>query len=230
MNVAIIPARAGSKRIPNKNVRAFCGRPIIAYSIKAAIASKLFDRVVVSTDSDHIARIAEEHGAEAPFRRPQELSDDHTPTIPVIRHAVESMENSGVTISNACCIYATAPFISSDDLGAAFALLQSQSDASFAFPVTSFPFPIQRAVRIRDDQIEMFWPENANVRSQDLEEAYHDVGQFYWGTRNAWCNATSILGAAAVPVVIPRHRAQDIDTPEDWVRAEAMFQANQGAS
>lgn len=221
MRVAIIPARGGSKRIPRKNIKSFAGLPIIAYSIKAALESNLFDRIIVTTDDEEIADVARSFGAEIPFIRPKELSDDHTATIPVIAHAVQTLQKQSV-IHAACCIYATAPFIRSQDIVTAYNALITQNK-HYAFPVTTFPFPIFRGVK-RDDagNIEMFWPQHFATRSQDLEEAYHDVGQFYWGTPDAWLEGKSIFSEAATTIVLPRHLVQDIDTPEDWHRAELM--------
>ncbi len=221
MRVAIIPARGGSKRIPRKNIKPFAGLPIIAYSIKAAQEANLFDRIVVTTDDEEIADVARSFGAEIPFIRPKELSDDHTATIPVIAHAIQTLQKQSV-IHAACCIYATAPFIRSQDIVTAYNALITHNK-QYAFPVTTFPFPIFRGVK-RDDagNIEMFWPEHFSTRSQDLEEAYHDVGQFYWGTANAWLSAKPIFSDAATTIVLPRHLVQDIDTLEDWHRAELM--------
>lgn len=221
MRVAIIPARGGSKRIPRKNIKPFAGLPIIAHSIKAAIESNLFDRIVVTTDDEEIADVARSFGAEIPFIRPKELSDDHTATIPVIAHAVQTLQKQCV-IDAACCIYATAPFIRPQDIVTAYNALITHNK-QYAFPVTTFPFPIFRGVK-RDDagNIEMFWPQHFATRSQDLEEAYHDVGQFYWGTPDAWLSGRAIFSDAATTIVLPRHLVQDIDTPEDWHRAELM--------
>jgi len=227
MVIAVIPARGGSKRIADKNIRLFCGKSIIAYSIESALQSEVFDRVIVSTDSEQIAEVANSYGAETPFLRPPELADDHTPTIPVIKHAIETLEatTGAKPVSFACCIYATAPFIQAADLQAGFNVLKSDSETDFCFTATSFPFPIWRAIKIADQKVEMFWPENGDKRSQDLEEAYHDAGQFYWGTSHAWRNASNIFKASSTAVVVPRSRVQDIDTPEDWQRAEAMYHA-----
>lgn len=223
MTLCVIPARGGSKRIPRKNVRPFHGRPMIAWSISAALESGVFDHVLVSTDDPEIAEVARSEGAEVPFMRPANLSDDHTATVPVVAHAIGEASALWGAPEDVCCLYATAPFVQVDDLRQGHALLH-RSGADYAFPVTSFPFPIQRAVRIRDDgHVEMFSAEHALTRSQDLEEAYHDVGQFYWGRREAWLEGTSIIGPGSVPLIIPRHRAQDIDTPEDWERAERLF-------
>ncbi len=230
MKLAVIPARGGSKRIPRKNIKPFCGKPMIAWSIEAALQSGCFDEVVVSTDDQEIAAVAMAYGAKAPFIRPARLSDDHTGTIPVVRHAVEWFQQGGRPPAQVCCIYATAPFIQVDDLRRGLELLQT-SDCSYAFSVTSYPFPIQRAIRITEQgRVEMFHPEHFSTRSQDLEEAWHDAGQFYWGRAQAWIEERVVFTPASVPVPLPRHRVQDIDTPEDWFRAEWMFKAIQGGA
>lgn len=227
MKIAVIPARGGSKRIPRKNIKFFCGKPMIAWSIEAAKKSECFDRVIVSTDDDEIADIALASGAEVPFLRPKELSDDFTGTAPVISHAIDWMSREFEPIHKACCIYATAPFIQSGDLQAGLSLLEN-SNANFAFAVTSYAFPIQRAIRINaEDRVEMFQPEYFSTRSQDLEEAFHDAGQFYWGKASAWQSGEPIFSGNATPILIPRYRVQDIDTPEDWQRAEWLFKAMQ---
>ena len=227
MIVAVIPARGGSKRIPGKNIRPFCGKPMIAWSIEAAKASGCFDRIVVSTDDPEIAETAKAWGAEVPFTRPVALSDDYTGTLPVIRHAVEWLHQHGDPVEYACCIYATAPFVSAEDLRTGLALIR-QANCSYAFSVTSYAFPIQRAVRITGQgRVAMFQPEHFGTRSQDLEEAWHDAGQFYWGTAQAWQEEQPLCGERSTPVKLPRHRVQDIDTPEDWARAEWMFKALQ---
>jgi len=178
--VAIIPARAGSKRIPNKNIKSFAGQPIISYSIKAAQDTNLFNRIIVSTDSEKIAEVARTCGAEVPFVRPAKLSDDFAGTDEVVLHAIKWLINSGEKINYVCCIYATAPFIRLKDICKGYELLQDNKAAS-AFTVTSFPYPILRSLKINDSgRIEMFWPEYLDARSQDLSEAYHDAGQFYW--------------------------------------------------
>lgn len=226
MRLAVIPARGGSKRIPRKNIKLFAGKPMIGWSVEVARASGLFDRILVTTDDEEIARIATDFGAEAPFRRPAELADDYAPTIPVIAHAVEWQIAQGVVPTQVCCIYATAPFMQVDDLSRGLALLKSAS-CDYAFSVTSYAFPIQRALRITpDERIEMFNPEHSLTRSQDLEPAYHDAAQFYWGNSAAWLARRPLFGRNSVPVVLPRHRVQDIDTPEDWERAELIFNAS----
>lgn len=226
MNVAIIPARGGSKRIPKKNIKKFCGQPMIAYSIQAAKASGCFERIIVSTDDQAIASVAIEYGAEVPFFRPKELSDDFTGTIPVIRHAIEMLEQQNAKpISAACCIYATAPFIQPLDIITGLKQLQNNVDCLYSFSVTSYPYPIQRAIKVtHDKRTEMFQPEFFNVRSQDLEDAYHDAGQFYWGRKEAWLNEKNIFSSHSMPIILPRYRVQDIDTQEDWLSAELMFE------
>ena len=230
--IAIIPARGGSKRIPRKNVRPFCGRPMITRSIEAARAAGVFDAVVVSTDDEEIAAVAEACGATAPFRRPTDLANDHAPTLPVIAHAIRWWEEHRSPVELACCIYATAPFLQARYLLEGLDLLQVHPDAEFVFSVTSYAFPIFRALRrTPDGRMEMFWPENELKRSQDLPEAWHDAGQFYWGRKTAFLNRLGVFSARALPVILPRHLVQDIDTPEDWQRAERMFEAAQtGAS
>ncbi|WP_028492441.1 pseudaminic acid cytidylyltransferase [Thioalkalivibrio sp. ALE19] len=227
MKVAIIPARGGSKRIPRKNVGSFCGKPMIAWSIEAARASGCFDRVIVSTDDDGIAVVAEQHDAEVPFRRPADLADDHTGTVPVIAHAIEWLQARGEDPQTVCCLYATAPFVRSDDIRRGQEALEA-SNAEYALSVTSYAFPIQRALRMTDaGRLVMFHPEYANTRSQDLEEAWHDAGQFYWGRSAAWLSGVPIMNSDSIPIVLPRERVQDIDTPEDWRRAEWLFKAMQ---
>ncbi|KZE32434.1 pseudaminic acid cytidylyltransferase [Crenobacter luteus] len=223
MRLAVIPARGGSKRIPRKNIREFCGQPMIARSIAAATASACFDRVIVSTDDQEIAAVAAAYGAEVPFMRPAELSDDYIGTIPVIAHAIRWLQQQGEEVAEVCCIYATAPFVQASDLQHGLSLLR-QHDADYAFSVTSYAFPIQRAVRITEQGlVEMFAPEQFATRSQDLEEAFHDAGQFYWGKAKAWLEGKPIFQGQSVPVILPRTRVQDIDTQEDWVRAEMLY-------
>lgn len=225
MRLCVIPARGGSKRIPRKNIKSFCGKPMIAYSIEVAIESKLFDKIVVSTDDEEIAKIAKSYGAEVPFMRPPELSDDHTATIPVIAHAINATCKDLAQVEAVCCIYATVPFVQAKFIKEAYEKLVT-THSSYAFSATSFPFPIQRAIKLtKDDRVEMFSPENFAVRSQDLEEAYHDAGQFYWGTPSAWLEGKIIFAPHSRAVLLPRHLVQDIDTPEDWIRAEFMFKA-----
>ena len=224
MKLAVIPARGGSKRIPRKNIRPFFGRPMIAWSIEAALQSGCFDHVIVSTDDDEIAEVARANGAETPFRRPAELADDHTATIPVIAHAIEWCRQNSLVHDYVCCLYATAPFVDANDIRNGHSLLEREG-CDYVFPVTSFPFPIQRAIRLTPDRrAEMFHPEHLGTRSQDLEEAYHDAGQFYCGRSEAWLHHRPIFSPSAAPLILPRYRVQDIDTLEDWERAERMFE------
>ena len=225
MKIAVIPARGGSKRIPRKNIRDFCGKPMIAWSIEAARISGLFDHIIVSTDDAEIAQVAKQWGAEVPFMRPAELSDDHAGTTEVIAHATQWALNQNSDLDAVCCIYATAPFIQVDDLKRGLAALES-GDWAYAFTVTDFAAPIFRSFKqTAEGGIEMFYPEHFLTRSQDLPVALHDAGQFYWGRPSAWIDGKRVFDRGSIPVVIPRWRVQDIDTMEDWLRAELMFRA-----
>lgn len=223
MNIAIIPARGGSKRIPRKNIKLFHDKPLIAYSIENAIESQLFDRIVVSTDDQEIATVAQQYGAEVPFVRPTELSDDFTGTGDVVEHAIKALTTKTQSYDYLCTIYATAPLLDKKYLIEAYQKLKS-SDAEQAFSVTSMPFPIQRCFKVNKNQrCEMFHPKNFYSRSQDLEEAYQDAGQFYW--RNLNKKLTDItFGKGSIPIILPRYLVQDIDTIEDWQQAEMMYQ------
>jgi N-acylneuraminate cytidylyltransferase len=230
MNIAIIPARGGSKRIPRKNIKTFCGKPIMAWSISAAIASSCFDRIIVSTDDQEIADIAQAWGAEVPFIRPANLADDHTDTISVVNHAIRQLMLNGQSPEFVCCIDATAPFVVFTNLATALQSLIEHS-SNYAFSVTSFPFPIQRALKVTDEgRVSMFYPEHQATRSQDLEKAYHDAGQFYWGRAQAFLDRQPIFSSHAVPIVLPRYQVQDIDTLEDWQHAELSFSTLQEIS
>lgn len=223
MKIAVIPARGGSKRIPRKNIRPFLGKPIIAYSIEAAYQSGLFDHVIVSTDDEEIAEVAQQFGAEVPFSRPKKLADEFTGTNAVVKHAIQWFTKQGQQVDYVCCIYATAPFVQTRFLKEGWEKLEN-TGKSFAFSVTTFPFPIQRAIRINaQGSVEALYPENIFKRSQDLEEAYHDAAQFYWGRAEAFINDIVTFSSASVPIILPRHLVQDIDTLEDWRRAELMF-------
>ena len=226
MNIAIIPARGGSKRIPRKNVRDFCGQPLIAYSIEAAKACSLFDHIIVSTDDEQIREVANAYGAETPFVRPPELADDHATTVPVIKQAVAWVQEHIGQVDNVCCIYATAPFIQADALRNAYELLIQKEVSGYVFSATTFPFPIQRAFKVKPTGlVEMFEPQNYMTRSQDLEEAYQDAGQFYWGSAATYLSEKIFFSTDSMAYVLPRHMVQDIDTPEDWKRAELMYEA-----
>lgn len=225
--VAVIPARGGSKRIPNKNIKLFSGRPIISYSIKAARESGLFDRIIVSTDSEEIANVARQFGAEIPFLRPAELSGDQTPTAPVIDHCLTHLGKENIPVDYICCIYATAPLLSPQYIRDGFRLL-TEKKAESVFSVTEFEFPIFRGLKInRSGRLEMFWPENESVRSQDLPKAFHDAGQFYWLAVEPFLKNKRIYTKNSLPVILPRTMVQDMDEPEDWTIAEAKYRALQ---
>jgi N-acylneuraminate cytidylyltransferase len=224
MKLCVIPARGGSKRIPRKNIKLFNGKPIIAYSIEAALSSDCFDKVIVSTDDPEIAEVGRAYGAEIPFMRPDELANDYAGTLPVIKHAIEWFEQNQTKPRNVCCIYATAPFVQAKSIKAAYQQLQ-EIDADYCFTVTGFSFPIQRAIKITENQrLQMFYPDKFNARSQDLVKSYHDAGQFYWGRAEAFKMQKQLFSDVSSPYVLPGYLVQDIDTAEDWTRAEIMYQ------
>lgn len=226
--IAIIPARGGSKRIPKKNIKDFFGKPLIAYSIEAALASDLFEKVIVTTDDEEIADIARKYGAQVPFIRPKELSDDFTGTKDVIDHAVQYLESRGEHYKYICTIYATAPLLQKEYLIQGYEKLKN-SDALNAFSAATMPFPIQRTFKLdQNGRCEMFTPEHYLSRSQDLEEAYQDAGQFYWTKRDQRSDKI-MFGSDSIPIIIPRYLVQDIDTSEDWKRAEFMYEAIQNS-
>jgi len=222
----VIPARGGSKRIPRKNIRPFAGRPMIAYSIAAALQSGLFDRVIVSTDDEAIAEAAERFGAEAPFRRPVHLADDRMGTTEVVAHAIEWLGPESITqLAAVCCIYATAPFIDQGDLKRGWEILQS-GNWQYAFAATTYSAPIFRSFKTNaTGGVEMFFPEHFATRSQDLPEALHDAAQFYWGRPTAWLARAKVFDALSTVVLLPTWRVQDIDTEDDWIRAELVAAA-----
>jgi len=225
MKIAVIPARGGSKRIPRKNIKNFCGKPMIAWAVSVAKESGLFDRVIVSTDDTEVANIARDYGAETPFIRPEGLSDDLTPTVPVISHAVKSCLDMGWTVDYVCCIYPCTPFLQVDDLVASFDLL-NERDADFVYPITEYAHPIQRAMRyLPTGEMQFFSPQFELTRTQDLEMAYHDAGQFYWGKSSAWLEQKK-MHSAGLGMPIPNWRVVDIDSPDDWIRAERLYKAN----
>lgn len=223
MNIAIIPARGGSQRIPHKNIRPFCGKPMIAWSIGTACKSGLFDHILVSTDDPEIAHIAEQSGADVPFVRPAELANDYASTIEVIAHAVRWIQSSGWQPDAVCCLYATAPFICPDDLRNGLELLKTRNCA-YTFAATEYPSSIFRSFRLHSDgSVEMFFPEHFVKRSQDLPTAFHDAGQFYWGRPHVWLASQPLFNRDSCPLLIPRWRVQDIDTEDDWKRAELIW-------
>jgi pseudaminic acid cytidylyltransferase len=222
MNICVIPARGGSKRIPRKNIKDFNGKPIISYSIEAAFNSNCFDNVIVSTDDDEIAEVAKKYGAQVPFLRPKSISDDYTSTVKVVAHSIEAFKKDGFKIDSVCCIYATSPFVQANDINKSLDILKTEV-LDYCFSVTSYEFPIQRSIRItKNMRCEVLQPKMISQRSQDLEEFYHDAGQFYWGMADAWLQDRPIFSKFSYPYLIPRYRVQDIDNEEDWVRAEIM--------
>ena len=224
MRVAVIPARGGSKRIPRKNIKPFFGTPMIARTIATVLQSGLFEHVVVSTDDAEIAAIARGAGAETPFTRPPELADDLTPTVPVVAHAVQACSDLGWDVTHACCIYPCVPLLNAGDMARALEECLA-ADADFIYPVTEYAHPIQRAMRrLPGGQMAFFSPEHEMTRTQDLEKSFHDAGQFYWGKASAWL-ARLKMHTAGLGMPIPHWRVVDIDTEDDWRRAELVWQA-----
>lgn len=224
MNIAIIPARGGSKRIPRKNIRPFCGKPMLAWAIETAVASACVDQVIVSTDDAAIAQVAREYGAEVPFMRPAELADDHTGTVAVVRHALKWLQQHGRNVEYCCCLYATSPLLEAADLRQGLARLRQQPEIDFVFSAARFGFPIQRALLQQDDGgVIPFDPTSIGKRSQDLSPAFHDAGQFYWGLASAFLDpGKRIFSPNSRLYLLPAHRVQDIDDEEDWRRAEML--------
>ena len=222
MDIAVIPARGGSKRIPRKNIKIFNGKPMIAYAIEVAINSKLFDKVIISSDDEEIISIGKKFGAEIIFKRPLSLSSDETPTAPVIAHAISECGKLGWTINNVCCIYPSVPFLNKNDLIEAFDIF-TKKNADFVYPITEYPHPVQRAMRIgHSGKMEFLNSENELKNTQDLETTYHDTGQFYWGSVNSWSSQKK-MHSNGLGMVVPSWRFIDIDTPDDWIRAEIMY-------
>ena len=226
MNIAIIPARGGSKRIPKKNIKAFFGKPMIGYAIDAAQKSNLFDHIIVSTDCPNIKTISESLGASVPFVRPENLSDDYTGTGAVVNHAIDWFQTHQAQVNYVCCIYPTVPFLLGDDLKSAFEQLIQQPEKDFVFSVAHYAFPVQRALTFNEaHDIEMLFSEHAGTRSQDLNDVFHDAGQFYWGKTEAFLKALPTFSHHSIPYFMPRSRVMDIDDEEDWQQAELMYQA-----
>lgn len=222
-NIGIIPARGGSKRIPKKNIKSFLGKPIIAYSIQAAIDSKLFDEVMVSTDDQEIADISEKYGAKVPFIRSKENSDDFTTTQDVIEEVIQKYKTQGKEFNNLCCIYPCAPFITPEILIKSFTQL-NEKNFDTVFPIISYSSPIQRALRKYKGKVSMILEENLTVRSQDLEDTFHDAGQFYWCKTKPLLNNKKILTSNTGGLEISELEAQDIDDETDWKLAELKYQ------
>jgi pseudaminic acid cytidylyltransferase len=222
--MAVIPARGGSKRIPKKNIRPFCGIPLLARTIDLLKSAGLFDRIIVSTDDDEIAAVAVQCGAEVPFRRPEALSGDRVPTAPVVEHCIRAMRNAGFHPAFVCCVYPAAILATAAYLVDALDMLR-KSGCDYVFSATPFQSSIQRALRAgTDGSVGMFWPEYERTPSQELEPAFHDAGQFYWGRHEAWLAQRSIFAAHSRMVLIPNYRVQDIDTLDDWKRAEMIYE------
>ncbi len=222
--VAIIPARGGSKRIPRKNIRPFLGRPIITYSIAAALESGIFEEIMVSTNDDEIAEIARGLGASVPFLRSAATSDDHSTTAEVINEVLLAYSEQGRHFDHGCCIYPTAPFVSAQRLTTAYTRL-CETGAACLIPVTRFGFPIWRAFRKDGDRIEFIWPDNALRRSQDLEPSFHDAGQFYFFAVPAFLADPSLVGPDTIGIEVPETEVQDIDNESDWRLAELKYRA-----
>ena len=221
MIVAIIPARGGSKRIHRKNIKEFLGKPMIEWAIDLARESQIFDKIIVTTDDKEIALVAENSGADVPFMRPKSLSDDLTPTVPVIAHAVRKLLSVGWPVKFACCIYPGSPFLDTADLIKALDLI-ANGDAKFVYPVAEYAHPVQRAMRqLSGGSMQFLNPQCETTRTQDLETLYHDAGQFYWGTKDAWLEEQK-MHSNGIGLVIPNWRVVDIDNLDDWKRAELL--------
>ena len=224
--VAIITARGGSKRIPRKNIRKFFDKPIIAYSIEKAILSEIFYRVIVSTDDEEIESISKQFGAEVPFKRPIELADDFTGTDEVFIHALKWLNRNDRPYDYACCFYPTAPLLNVDFIKKGLELLR-EKEATSAFSVTTYAYPIFRSLKInKTNRLEMFWKEYNETPSQDLPEAFHDAGQFYWVDVKKYLKEKKIFFIDSIPIIIPRFLVQDIDNMHDWEFAEKLYKAN----
>jgi len=220
--IAIITARGGSKRIPKKNVKEFCGKPIIAYSIEAALQSELFDEVMVSTDSEEIKVIAESYGANVPFMRSEETSNDFAVTADVVEEVIHEYEKRGNVFDWICCIYPTAPFVTAAKLKAAFEMVMKESADSLT-PVVSFSYPPQRGLIVRDGRLQYKYPEYELTRSQDLEVMYHDAGQFYFCKTDAFLQYHSLMTNETIPMILQEREVQDIDHYSDWELAEIKY-------
>lgn len=227
-NIAIITARGGSKRIPRKNIKLFLGRPILQYSIDAAIKSGIFDEVMVSTDDKEIAEIAIAAGAKVPFYRTEKTANDYAATADVVEEVLETYRKLGTEFTSACCIYPTAPFITAMKLREAMEMLKEQQ-ADSVIPVVRFSFPPQRCVIIEDNKLKPKWPENMGARSQDLEPYYHDAGQFYCIRTGAFWKQRKMIMDYTVPMVLTEMEVQDIDTQEDWTMAELKYKLVNGS-
>lgn len=221
-NIAIITARGGSKRIPKKNIKNFCGKPIIAYSIEAALNSGLFDEVMVSTDDEEIATIAKAYGAKVPFLRSEKNSDDYSTTADVLAEVLGEYQRQGQIFAVMCCLYPTAPFLTAQKLNQAYKQLK-EMNANALIPVVPFSFPPQRCFSLQKDKLTYKWPQNMNVRSQDLEKLYHDAGQFYFGVVQTFMKEKTLFTNNTTYLLLKELEVQDIDTQEDWEIAELKY-------
>ena len=223
MKLCVIPARGGSKRIPRKNIRDFCGKPMISYAIDLAERSQLFDHIVVSTDDDEISQLALKYGATVPFERPSTLADDSTPTIPVIKHAIREMEQSGFKFDKVCCLYPSVPLLSASPIVEAFNLSVENPDV-FVMPIIAFSSPIYRAFTIEQSgRVSPINNQNIISRTQDSKKTYHDAGQFYWGGTTLWKSSDANIHANSVGLEISAWEAVDIDNESDWLMAEKLY-------
>ena len=221
-SLCIIPARGGSKRIPRKNIKPFMGKPIIAYSIEAALASGLFDEVMVSTDDEEMARVARQYGAKVPFMRSSETANDYATTVDVLTEVIRTYEQRGCSFHTICCLYATAPFVTAERLREASAQLSDTIDACFT--MVEYSYPIQRSLRVnKEGLVEMTYPEHLKSRSQDLEKIYHDAGQFYFVKTDALLTEKTVWCKRTAPLVLPELEVQDLDTETDWQLAEMKY-------
>tara|TARA_B110000503_G_C6954902_1_gene332566 strand:+ start:71 stop:754 length:684 start_codon:yes stop_codon:yes gene_type:complete len=222
MKIAIIPARGGSKRILRKNIKIFNGKPVIAWAIIAAQKSKIFDIILVSTDDDEIKSVAEKYGAIVPFIRPANIADAHTPTVPVISHAVKEIDRLYQYVEYACCIYPCNPFLLVSDLVKAFDMIKS-TGVDFVYPIVEYPHSVFRSMRkSTNGNMDFLYPEYELTRTQDLEKTFHDAGQFYWGKAESWRELKK-MHTDGLGIEIPSYRVVDIDTEDDWKRAELLF-------
>jgi len=222
-NLCIIPARGGSKRIPRKNIKDFMGKPIIAYSIEAALGSKLFEEVMVSTDDEEIAEIGRKYGAVVPFMRSDKTAGDFATTVDVLLEVLEEYGKLGKGFNNICCIYPTAAFVTEAKLAEAFEKFSAENLDS-VFPVLPFSYPIQRSLKLKNNKLQLFYPEFENSRSQDLEKAYHDAGQFYFLRTDKLISKKSIISNNTGSIIVTEMEAQDIDTKIDWKLAELKYE------
>ena len=225
MNLCVIPARGGSKRIPKKNIRDFCGKPMIAYAIDLAKSSQLFEHIVVSTDDYEIKQLAHKYGAEVPFERPSLLADDSTPTVPVIKHAITELEHRGLSFKNVCCLYPSVPLISAERIIEAF-YKSLQKPEVFVMPIIAFCSPIERAFTLEQSgKVIPLNHQNITLRTQDCKKTYHDAGQFYWGNKLLWGGSDANIHANSFGLEISAWEAIDIDNEDDWLMAEKLYKA-----